>query len=70
MMRAWPRATQTDAASGGTALVFNVPTGQLSVLASLAASGLPLQTASAPVRENWLTYVTIRPDHATPLPIP
>jgi hypothetical protein len=62
-------ATQTDSSSG-TALIFNVPPGLLTVTASLAATGVAIRTASASVRENWLTYVTIRPDQAAPLPIP
>ncbi len=62
-------ATQTDAVSG-TALVFNVPTGPLTVTAAFAATGVAIRTVPTIARENWLTYVTILPDQATPLPIP
>jgi hypothetical protein len=62
-------ATQTDAVSG-TALVFNLPPGSLKFTASLATNGTAILTTSAIVRENWVTYVTIRPDQASHPSIP
>lgn len=64
-----PTATQTDAVSG-TALVFNLPPGSLNFTASFAMNGMAILSASAIVRENWVTYVNIRPDQASHPSIP
>lgn len=61
--------TQTDSVSG-TAVIFNVPAGTLTVTASFAATNRPIRTLTALARENWATYMTIRPDQATHMPIP
>ena len=62
-------ATQTDRVSG-SALIFNVPSGTLTVTASFAATGQAILTISPIAREGWVTYVEVRPDQATHQPIP
>ena len=62
-------ATSTDIVSG-SALIFNVPAGTLTVTAFFAATNEPIRTVSAIAREGWVTYVDIRPDQATHPPIP
>ena len=62
-------ATATDLLSG-TALILNVPPGNLTVTASFAATSQAIRTVSALALEGWVTYVDIRPDQATHPPIP
>ena len=62
-------ATATDLVSG-SALIFNVPPGTLTVTASFAATGQVIRTVSPVAREGWVTYVEIRPDQATHEPSP
>ena len=58
-------ATQTDDVSG-TALIFNVPAGTLTVTASFADTHQVIRKVSTIARDNnWVTYVQIRPDQAT-----
>jgi hypothetical protein len=66
-------ATETDSVSG-TALIFNVPSGALTVSASFAATKIPIRTVTtiaraadpdAGVPTPWVTYLQIRPDQAT-----
>jgi hypothetical protein len=57
--------TETDSVSG-SALVFNVPVGTLTVTASFADTKAPIRTVTTIGRDNnWVTYVQIRPDQAT-----
>ena len=65
----YPRS-QTDNLVSGTALIFNVPSGNLTVTASFAATGQAIRTVSALAREGWVTYVDIRPDQAIHQSIP
>jgi hypothetical protein len=57
--------TETDSVSG-SALVFNVPPGTLTVTARFAATQALIRTASTIARDNtWVTYLQIRPLQAT-----
>jgi hypothetical protein len=61
-------ATATDSESG-SALIYNVPPGTLTVSASFADTGNPIRTISTIARQGWLTFILIRPDQATRVPI-
>jgi hypothetical protein len=57
--------TQTDTVSG-SALIFNVPPGTLTVTARFADTQELIRTASTIARDNtWVTYLQIRPEQAT-----
>jgi hypothetical protein len=62
-------ATKTDLASG-SALIFNVPAGSLVVSASFATDGgLLMRQVTTIARQNWVTFVQLRPDQATVTPL-
>ncbi len=60
--------TQTEAASG-SALIFNVPIGTLTITASYFSTQQTLRIVSTYARQGWVTQVQIRPDQATHQPI-
>ena len=62
-------ATQTDSQSG-SALIFNVPPGTLTVSAAFADTGIPIRTVTTLGRQGWVTFIQIRPDQASHSPIP
>jgi hypothetical protein len=55
-----PSATETDAT--GSAIVYNVPAGTVSLSATIAATGTPLRTVSAMARNGWATFIQVRLD--------
>src|SRR5579859_5856129 len=58
-------ATQTDKVSG-SALVFNVPPGTLTLSAAFADTKATIRTVTTIGRDNnWVTYAQIRPDQAS-----
>ena len=61
-------ATQTDTASG-SALIFNVPAGTLSVTAAFATTGTSIRTVTSLARKNWVTLMVIEADQATRPPL-
>jgi hypothetical protein len=61
-------ATETDKQTG-SAIIFNVPPGTLTVSAKVASNQSPIRTVSALTRKDWITFVQIRPDQAVPTPL-
>jgi hypothetical protein len=55
-------STSTDAT--GSAMVFNAPAGTITVSGTILALQQPLPTATALVRQSWVTYLQLRPDQA------
>jgi hypothetical protein len=55
-------ATATEAT--GSALVFNVPAGTLTLSAAMSGTHQPIRSVTALIRQGWVTFVQIRPDQA------
>jgi hypothetical protein len=53
-----PSATETDFT--GSAIVYNVPAGTVSLTGTIAATGAPLPTVSAIARDGWATFIQVR----------
>ena len=60
-------ATETDK-QAGSAIIFNVPLGTLTVSTKVASNQSPIRTVSALTRKDWITFVQIRPDQAVVTP--
>jgi hypothetical protein len=61
-------ATTTDVQSG-SALVFNVPAGTLTLSAYIGQDHRLIRTVSTLARKGWVTFVQIRLDQSTRTPI-
>jgi hypothetical protein len=55
-------ATQTDAI--GSAIIFNVPVGTITVAAYIAANQRPIRTVSTLTRMGWITFIQPRTDQS------
>ena len=59
-----PSKSATATEVTGSALVFNVPSGTLTLTATIVGSTQPLRSVTALIRQGWVTFVQIRPDQA------
>ena len=59
-----PSKSATATEVTGSALVFNVPAGTLTLTATIVGSTQPLRSVTALIRQGWVTFVQIRPDQA------
>jgi hypothetical protein len=63
-----PTAAATSTDSTGSAIIFNVPPGTISLTATLPGSTQTLRAVNAMTRVGWVLFVTIRPDQAAVTP--
>jgi hypothetical protein len=63
-----PTTTATSTDKTGTAMIFNVPPGTLTVTAYLPGHR-PIRTVSASMRAGWVTFVQVRLDQSDVLPL-
>ena len=65
-----PSSSATETDNAGSAIVFNVPPGTVSITATIGATGETIRTVSALARTGWATFVQIRLGSSYEQPIP
>jgi hypothetical protein len=64
-----PSASATHTDTTGSAIIYNVTPGTLALTASFASDNRPLRSVSTLARVGWVTFVQIRLDQATRVPL-